>query len=128
MMEADELCDRIAVIDRGRVLACDTPAGLKRRVQQHRLFEITLDPRDGDPCRAEAIGRLPGVHSCTAAAGPEAVTLKVALREEAVIAAVVQALAGGGAHLRTLRHVEPTLEDVFIALVGRGLDEDGGGA
>src|SRR5438309_417597 len=34
MVEADELCDRSAVIDRGRVLACDTPAGLKRRVQQ----------------------------------------------------------------------------------------------
>jgi ABC-2 type transport system ATP-binding protein len=124
MMEADELCDRIAIIDRGKVLACDTPAALKRRVQRHRIFEITLAHSNGANCW-ERIGRLPGVHSCTATAGTEAVDLKVALDEEAVIGAVVQELAGSGGHILTLRHVEPTLEDVFIELVGRGLTEEG---
>src|SRR5207302_43231 len=131
MVEADELCDRIAIIDRGRVLACDTPAGLKRRVQQHHIFEITLSPQGQallgpSPNGAGPIGRLPGVHSCTASAGGGAVSLKLALEEEAAIGLVVQALAQGGGHIRSLRHVEPTLEDVFIELVGRGLADDGG--
>jgi ABC-2 type transport system ATP-binding protein len=130
MMEADELCDRIAIIDRGRVLACDTPAGLKRRLRKHSLFAITLARRAGAPPAAadgaNPVARLPGVHSCTLTPGPEALTLKVALEQEAVIGAVVQSLAGGGAHILTLRQEEPTLEDVFIELVGRGLAEEDG--
>jgi ABC-2 type transport system ATP-binding protein len=124
MMEADELCDRIAIIDHGKVLACDSPAGLKRRVQRHRIFEITLAPHEATT-PWEAVGRLPGVHSCTATPGPEAVEIKVALDQEAVIGAVVQELAGNGGHILTLRPMEPTLEDVFIELVGRGLAEEG---
>jgi ABC-2 type transport system ATP-binding protein len=40
MAEADELCDRIAIIDHGMVLACDTPANLKRRLQKNPVFEV----------------------------------------------------------------------------------------
>jgi ABC-2 type transport system ATP-binding protein len=121
MMEADELCDRLAIIDRGKVLACDTPAALKRRVQKHSLFEIALKPNGDD---WSALSRLPGVESCTATPGPEAVTLKAALKEEAAIGGVVQAVVAGGGHILTLRKVEPTLEDVFIQLVGRGLADE----
>jgi ABC-2 type transport system ATP-binding protein len=121
MMEADELCDRLAIIDKGKVLACDTPAALKRRVQQHSIFEIAVDPgRDG----WTRLSQLPGVHSCTATPGPQSLSLKVALDEEAVVGTVVQEIVHGGAHIRTLRKVEPTLEDVFIELVGRGLAEE----
>jgi ABC-2 type transport system ATP-binding protein len=121
MMEADELCDRLAIIDKGKVLACDTPAALKRRVQRHSIFEIDVAPgHDG----WSQIGRLPGVHSCTATTGPEAVSLKVALEQEAAVGAVVQEVVRGGSHIHTLRKVEPTLEDVFIELVGRGLAEE----
>src|SRR5262249_45185537 len=59
MMEADELCDRLAIIDHGRLLASDTPAALKRQVQRHVLFEIELPP-DGN--NWDQLGTLPGVH------------------------------------------------------------------
>ncbi len=125
MTEADELCDRVAIIDRGRVLACDRPEALKRHIQRHTIFEISLAPgADG----WAGVERVPGVHSCTATLGPEAVALKVALEREAVIGGVVQALVGAGGHILTLRKVEPTLEDVFVELVGRGLAEEGGAA
>jgi ABC-2 type transport system ATP-binding protein len=127
MMEADELCDRIAIIDRGQVLACDTPAALKRLVQRFSAFEVTLAPHGARADPREAVARLPGVHSCTAEVGPEALALQVSLEQEAVIGAVVQALVAVGAHVLTLRNVEPTLEDVFIELVGRGLADDEGG-
>ena len=121
MAEADELCDRLAIIDRGKVLACDTPANLKRRVQQHPLFELSLEP--GANGWAD-LGKLPGVHQSTATTTPTTVELKVSLAEEPAIGAVVQALANSGGRILSLKKVEPTLEDVFIELVGHGLSED----
>jgi ABC-2 type transport system ATP-binding protein len=120
MAEADELCDRLAIIDQGKVLACDTPANLKRRVQQYPIFELSLSPgADG----VADLAKLPGVHQATKAETPTTVDVKVSLAEEAAIGGVVQRLATGGGKILTLKKVEPTLEDVFIELVGHGLSE-----
>ena len=67
MMEADELCDRVAVLDRGRVLACDTPAALKRQVQRYPVFEINFAPGADS---WEKIGNLPGVRQCAVTTSP----------------------------------------------------------
>jgi ABC-2 type transport system ATP-binding protein len=120
MAEADELCDRLAIIDKGKVLACDTPANLKRRVQEHPIFELSLAP--GANGVAE-LAKLSGVHQATKAETPNGVELKVALREESAIGAVVQRVVQDGGKILTLKKVEPTLEDVFIELVGRSLDD-----
>jgi ABC-2 type transport system ATP-binding protein len=120
LLEADELCDRVAVIDRGKVLACDTPAALKRRVQRYPLFAITVTPGANG---WHDLDRLGGVQRCLVREGPTAVELKVALREERAVGAVVQELLGGGSHILSLQKVEPTLEDVFVGLVGRTLAE-----
>ena len=121
MAEADELCDRVAIIDRGKVLACDTPAALKRRVQTHVLYHLSLAP--GTNGWAD-LNNLPGVHQSTATSTPTTVELKVALNEEPAIGAVVQTLVTSGGHILSLKKVEPTLEDVFIELVGHGLAEE----
>jgi ABC-2 type transport system ATP-binding protein len=124
MMEADELCQRVAIIDHGKVLACDTPAALKRRVQRYPIFEIALTP---DAIDWQEVGKLPGVHHCTTSpsstgwATSTSITLKVALEEEAVVASVVQKVVAGGARILSLKKIESTLEDVFIELVGHGL-------
>jgi ABC-2 type transport system ATP-binding protein len=47
MVEAEELCDRVAIINKGRVLACDTPANLKRNLQRDAIFEIETSPLTG---------------------------------------------------------------------------------
>ena len=120
MMEADELCDRVAIIDGGKVLACDTPANLKRRVQQHPIFELSLAPGTDSELQ---LAQLPGVHQATTTPGPTAIGVKVALKEESVIGAVVQHIVESGSHILNLKNVEPTLEDVFIELVGHGLGE-----
>jgi ABC-2 type transport system ATP-binding protein len=121
MSEADELCDRVAIIDHGRVLACDTPAALKRQVQRHVLFEIALTPGDQT---WEDLGALPGVHRCAVHRGPDASVVKVDLEEEAAIGRVVQGIVASGGHIRSLTKNEPTLEDVFIQFVGRGLGKE----
>jgi ABC-2 type transport system ATP-binding protein len=118
MAEADELCDRVAIIDQGKVLACDTPANLKRRVQEHSIFEVVLAPgRDG----VAAVRQVPGVLNVTSSETPTDVSLKVASAEDGVIGGVVQAVIASGGKVMTLRKVEPTLEDVFIELCGHGL-------
>jgi ABC-2 type transport system ATP-binding protein len=103
------------------VLACDTPANLKRKVQAYPIFTLSLAPgSDG----VTAVAAVPGVHQATRTETPESVELKVALTDEAAIGGVVQAVAGAGGRLLTLKKQEPTLEDVFIELVGHGLQDD----
>ncbi len=58
MAEADELCERIAIVDHGRILAIGTPDELKRRVQRESIFRLELDRLDGGTA---ALARLPGV-------------------------------------------------------------------
>jgi ABC-2 type transport system ATP-binding protein len=126
MAEADELCDRVAIVDRGRILALGTPADLKRRVQKESLFRLEVDAL---PDGTAGLARLPGVLAATlgtTATGttePDGVAVNLALVEDGALAGVVAALAGSGARLRGVAKSEPTLEDVFVELVGRGIAE-----
>jgi ABC-2 type transport system ATP-binding protein len=135
MVEAEQLCDRIAIVDRGRILALGTPEELRRRVQAESIFRIELDhlPADGG---IDAIADLPGVVSAVRAddgssngdgAGADRVALKVALAEESALTSVVTAVADRGSHLVGLAKSEPSLEDVFVELVGRGFGESDDG-
>jgi len=128
MAEADDLCERIAIVDHGRILAIGTPEELKKRVQRESIFRVELDHLDGGPA---ALGRIPGVVSAAPAAddeGPadrQSVILNLVLAEDGVLGSVVVALSQMGTHILALRKSEPSLEDVFVELVGRGFsDED----
>ncbi len=125
MAEADELCERIAIVDRGRILAIGSPAELKRRVRRESIFRLTVDRLDGGPA---ALARLPGVVSAALASttAPDAqdITVNLVLHEDAALGGVVTALAGMRSQIRSLGKEEPTLEDVFVELVGRGLADE----
>jgi len=129
MAEADDLCERIAIVDHGRILAIGSPTELKKRVQRESIFRVELDHLDGGPATLAA---LPGVVSAAPAAdegGPtdrQSVTLNLILEEDGALGGVVMALSRLGSHILALRKSEPSLEDVFVELVGRGFaDEDG---
>ncbi len=118
--EAEELCDRVAIIHRGRILACDTPANLKRQVQQESIFTLQVDgPRDG----WGTLAALRGVRTVSVAPHDGGVGLRVALADDATIADVIGAIGARHARLRTLSKEEPSLEDVFVQLTGARLDE-----
>ncbi len=124
MAEADELCERIAIVDHGRILAIGSPAELKRRVQRESIFRLELDRLDAG---AGALARLPGVVSAVPAAGTsdaqderQTVVVNLVLEDDAALGPVVAALGGLGAHIVALAKSEPSLEDVFVELVGRG--------
>lgn len=121
MAEADELCDRIAIIDHGKVLACDTPANLKRLLQKQPTFEISAA---GITERTvAALSSAPGVVGVTALPDPSGASQKLnfILEDESAIGSVVSTLTAHNGSILTLQKNEPTLEDVFIKLVGRSL-------
>ena len=63
MVEAEDLCDRVAIISGGRVLACDSPANLKRELRREAIFHVEVSPIDGGG--AGFLSDHPGVHHAT---------------------------------------------------------------
>jgi ABC-2 type transport system ATP-binding protein len=124
MAEADAMCDRIAIIDHGKLLACDTPANLKRTLQKQPVFEIAAHGLDS--AKIDRLRKAPGVLRVTEAFRPDVMLhdLKFILQEESVVSTVVSDLAAVGGGLVGLQKQEPTLEDVFIRLTGRSLKEE----
>jgi ABC-2 type transport system ATP-binding protein len=122
MEEADRLCDRVAIMDHGRLLALDTPGALKRSLGGEAEIRVGLR---GDAGRfAEDLGgRLdPGAAGRPRATGQ---TVRVPLREspERAIAEVVATVGEQGGTITDLVVAEPTLETVFLNLTGRELRE-----
>ncbi len=121
MVEADELCDRVAIINRGRVLACDTPAALKQQIQRDALFEIAVAGLNG--LSTAALERLPGVRQVGCREVGELSVLDLILEEESALGGVINKLNESQVKLERLDKHAPTLEDVFVRLVGRSMDE-----
>jgi ABC-2 type transport system ATP-binding protein len=128
MAEVDQMCDRVAIVDRGRILAIGTPAELKRRVQRESIFELEVDQL---PAGTPALARLPGVLSAVqpsasdidGATDRQTVAVKLTLDDDAALGGVVAELGRMNASIVALAKSEPTLEDVFVELVGRGFAE-----
>jgi ABC-2 type transport system ATP-binding protein len=128
MAEADELCDRIAIVHKGRILAIGTSDELKKMVQRESIFRVELDRLDGG---IASIAHLPGVVKASSAVASDDrsdrqdVAINLVLEDDAALGAVVGALGSRGSRILGLQKSEPTLEDVFVELVGRGFaDED----
>jgi len=120
MDEADRVADRVAVIDRGRLLVLDTPEALKSSVGEGDVVELTLaDGSDAERAKA-ALSSVVGLGRVVVSDG----TVKVSARGAVhVLPAIMDALADAGLECRDLRLRENTLEDVFIHLTGRRLRE-----
>ncbi|MGH2523098.1 MAG: ATP-binding cassette domain-containing protein, partial [Anaerolineales bacterium] len=121
MAEAEELCDRVAIINAGRVLACDSPANLKKRLQREAIFHLDLSPlRNGV---LAAFDQMPGVRKAVHTALDGKSELELILEEDDVLGSVISALTAHNAHILNLQKREPTLEDVFVDLVGMSMSE-----
>ena len=120
MDEADRLADRVAIIDRGRLLVLDTPDALKHRVGEGDVLEITLPDNRQVQAAKSALANLPN------GAGIESAdhTIHVRVRDAVtVLPAVIEKLQASSVVYSDLRVRATTLEDVFILLTGRRLRE-----
>jgi ABC-2 type transport system ATP-binding protein len=112
MEEAERLCDRVAVIDQGRVVANDTPSGLASRVggEQHIRF------RPSAPLNEEMLAALPEVSQVRRDGDHFLVT-----GNGEALQAIIAVLARQGVIAKELRVEQATLDDAFVALTGKSL-------
>jgi ABC-2 type transport system ATP-binding protein len=117
MEEADKLCDRIAIVDRGQLLELDTPEALKQRAPGGTLVEMSLS---GDAHSVvDAVRAVEGVLRVEA----QGQVLRVfSDRGGRVISPVIQAAEENGVSVANISLTEPSLETLFVARTGRKLD------
>jgi len=121
MVEAEELCDRVAIINQGKVLACDTPTRLKQDLQKEAIFRMEVSPLNGTPIKA--FEALEGVKEVTYEPHDGFSVLEFIVAEEDVLSSVVAKMTDNDIHLLNLQKREPSLEDVFVNLVGKSMEE-----
>ncbi len=121
--EADQLCERVAIINEGTIVAAGTPDALKAELGSD-VVTVGLPPGEHDTARG-ALGELAGVsHISDAAEG-----LAVYVDDGAgAVADVVRLLGGAGIRPGTIALARPTLDDVFLAATGRRIDPNEGAA
>jgi ABC-2 type transport system ATP-binding protein len=115
MVEADRLCDHIAIVDHGTIVALDTPSGLRRLLPGTGGVEVVFTGPDGV---ADAIGELGEIEVSGTADGRRDLRI---YGDGVDPAAVVDAVRTAGGELIELRRIEGSLEDVFVHLTGRDL-------
>ncbi len=118
MEEADRLCQRVAIMDHGRILALDTPEGLKRTVGGDTIVRVQAGD---EPDRLAAHLRdMEGVTGATVLGGTVQLTVR---GTSGLLPRVIQVAESGGFQVRDVSLDEPTLETVFINLTGKDLRE-----
>jgi ABC-2 type transport system ATP-binding protein len=120
MEEADQLCDRVAIMDHGRVLALDTPATLKQSIGADTIVTVRTTG-DLDKLGELLVNDVAGVTRSRAADG------RLELHVQGIdrlVPRIVLAAENGGFDLLDVSVAEPTLETVFINLTGRELREE----
>jgi len=122
MEEADQLSERIGIIDQGRIIALDSPQALKRSLGQGSVLRFELvggkDDLEG------SLRTIPGVHTVTVERPADDGTRELILHLNdpgAALPRALDAISRGGGQVRHLQMEETSLEDVFIALTGRRL-------
>src|SRR5712691_267012 len=116
MFEDDELCDRVAVINHGQIVAQGTTNDLKRDLQEYTRFQLEL--AEWIPAFTERLRATDGVVDVQTETRKDRTELRLALSREELIGPMMATLNEAGGHVLTLRRIEPTLEEAFVRLVG----------
>ena len=119
MDEAERLCDRVAIVDHGKVIALGTPRELIASLGAGHVIEFGLD--GAHDVEERTLASLPGVKSARRAGGTWALQVSAAHQ---TIPALLETLQTRGIPLTDLSTHSPTLEDVFVTLTGRSLRDD----
>jgi len=122
--EADQLCSRIAILDRGRLAALGSPEGLKKGLGGDRVT-VQFSPEDD---RLEKLAgslkqELPFISDVKVSAEDHALEIRVASNEEA-LAPLIQSIHKHGKPILAIQYSRPTLEDVFVTYTGHKIKED----
>ena len=120
MAEADVLCDRISIVDYGKIVALDTPSNLKKVINGADTDVIELDVPNITPMLVSNIQSM----SCTKTVTVEDEThIRVHASGDEACDNVIDTVRSGAGQIRSIHNVEPTLEDVFLYLTGHEVRE-----
>ena len=123
MEEADMLCDRVAIMEKGRIVACGSPEELKKALQKEEILEIEVTNYTGQIL--DKIKKLRLVSRASARildATLGYATIRVHSPEiEDVLPSVIRLIEMSGGKVVYLKEVKPSLEDVYLKTVGKGL-------
>jgi ABC-2 type transport system ATP-binding protein len=123
MEEADQLCDRIAIVDHGRIVALDTPDGLKRGLRATEVVRLEVEaPERVDPQLVDRMGRAGNVTATERVNGSLHLTVHCESARD-LVPFVIDAARDAEAEVRNIQVQPVSLEDVFISLTGRALRE-----
>ncbi len=126
MAEADEMCDRVAIIDRGKILACDNPLTLKEKLRENVIMRIEVSSMQADFSFMEKMEGIVG-YSQTRSIQTDTTTLKVMVLDEKTFSMITSKLEEQKLKILSINKAEPTLEDVYISRVGRGFEDEEAG-
>jgi ABC-2 type transport system ATP-binding protein len=117
MTEAEELCDRVAIVDRGRIAAIGAPRELVERAERHVILRVTGRL---PPATLTAMQRHPAARSASLLTEGDRDVMTVGLLHgSADVAPLLTAIGDAGGEIRDLRLDHPSLEEVFLELTGR---------
>ena len=124
MDEADRLCDRLAIVDHGKIAALGTPRELKSTVPGQDVLTVQF-MRDVPQELLDELKTIPEVHEATA---EDPHTIRMILNGDVVpLEGITEASRKRGIRVRSVTLLEPTLEDVFLHYTGRALRDEASG-
>ena len=121
MQEADDLCDRIAIVNRGRIVIEGTPHALKAEVQRDVVVDLQLEP--GTPL-LDRLREVEGVGAASVREEDGIDRFSLLLVDDGVLTNVISTVERSGRRVAGLAKRQPTLEDAFVKLVGRSMSEE----
>jgi ABC-2 type transport system ATP-binding protein len=122
--EASQICNRIGILNKGRLIACDTPSAIKGIVKKGEVVEIRVTSITD--AQVEAVKAMEGIIDITSEVEDSVLgqrRLRLHLKNIDSLSMILDFFLKEKIRLIDLRHEEPTLEDAFIELTGRGLEE-----
>ena len=126
LSEAQEMCDRIAIMDRGKITACDTPNRIRYEMIDENQFNISLHETaftSKHEVMLDQIQEIPGIKGVTPSIDPteglQGLTFRVEKNMD--LSNILEVLLRNDLSIKAMNTSEPTLEDAFIAITGNRL-------
>ena len=124
LSEAQDICDRVAILNRGKILACDTPGNIQRLMFDKRIIKVSFtgaalkEPSEGILARLKAIA---GVDNIALDIGRDKSFNGMSIQgsKETDVSAILAVMVNSGLKIEKINTEEPTLEDVFMHLTRR---------